>query len=217
MYRRPFLQRTAPSSVVVFRALQLGDMLCAVPALRALRNALPRAHIALVGLPWAQQFVERFPGYLDEFIPFPGHPLLPEQPVRHEALASFYAGMCARQFALAIQLHGSGDVSNDIVSGFGADAMAGFCRRSVPGRPRLAPSAFQNEQIHAKSISRHPKIYSEHASFVAFRHYVRQILPVRLSLHPPAIQPSIVTQAGAARMAGAVNHNESTRSKWGSP
>ena len=136
MYRRSFLQRTAPSSVVVFRALQLGDMLCAVPALRALRNALPHAHIALVGLPWAQQFVARFPGYLDEFIPFPGHPLLPEQPVRHEALADFYAGMCARQFALAIQLHGSGDVSNDIVSGFSADAMAGFCRGEAVTRER---------------------------------------------------------------------------------
>jgi ADP-heptose:LPS heptosyltransferase len=136
MYRRPLLQRLAPSSVVVFRALQLGDMLCAVPALRALRNALPRAHIALVGLPWAQQFAERFPGYLDEFIPFPGHPLLPEQPVRHEALADFYARMCARQFALAIQLHGSGDVSNDIVSGFGADVMAGFCRGEPVTRER---------------------------------------------------------------------------------
>jgi ADP-heptose:LPS heptosyltransferase len=136
MYRRPLLQRLDPPSVVVFRALHLGDMLCAVPALRALRNRLPRAHIALVGLPWAQQFADRFSGYVDEFIPFPGHPLLPEQPVQHEALPGFYAGLCARQFALAIQLHGSGDVSNDIVSGFGAAAMAGFCRGDAVARER---------------------------------------------------------------------------------
>lgn len=136
MVRRLLLQRLDPQSVVVFRALHLGDMLCAVPALRALRSSLPRAHIALVGLPWAQQFADRFPGYIDEFIPFPGHPLLPEQPVDHAALADFYAGLCARQFALAIQLHGNGDVSNDIVSGFGAGAMAGFCHAEALTRER---------------------------------------------------------------------------------
>jgi ADP-heptose:LPS heptosyltransferase len=132
LFRRPLLQRLAPASVAVFRALPLGDMLCAVPALRALRAALPGAHIALVGLPGSQQFVQRFPGYIDECIPFPGHPMLPEQPVRQEALAGFYTGMCARRFDLAIQLHAGGDagsdVGNDIVSGFGAGAMAGFCR-----------------------------------------------------------------------------------------
>jgi ADP-heptose:LPS heptosyltransferase len=131
MRRRPLLHRFAPSSVIVFRALQLGDMLCAVPALRALRAALPQARIALVGLPWAQQFTDRFAAYVDEFIAFPGHPLLPEQPVRHEGLAPFYAGLCARHVDLALQLHGSGDVSNDVVSGFGAGMMAGF-RRGEP-------------------------------------------------------------------------------------
>jgi ADP-heptose:LPS heptosyltransferase len=136
MARRPLLHRLDPASLVVFRALQLGDMLCAVPALRALRTALPRAHIALVGLPWAQQFAQRFNAYIDEFIAFPGHPLLPEQPVRHEALAGFYAGLCARRFDLALQLHGSGDVSNDIVSGFGAGVMAGFCRGGAVRRAR---------------------------------------------------------------------------------
>jgi ADP-heptose:LPS heptosyltransferase len=136
MSRRPLLHRFAPSSIVVFRALQLGDMLCAVPALRALRIALPQARIALVGLPWAQQFADRFSGYVDEFIPFPGHPLLPEQPVRQEGLTGFYAGLCARRFDLALQLHGSGDVSNDIVSGFGAAAMAGFCRGDPVARAR---------------------------------------------------------------------------------
>jgi ADP-heptose:LPS heptosyltransferase len=128
MQRRPLLRRLDMSSIVIFRALQLGDMLCAVPALRALRSTAPRAHIALVGLPWAQQFADRFSGYIDEFIPFPGHPLLPEQPVQQEALARFYTSLCAREFGLALQMHGSGDVTNDIVSGFGAKALAGYCR-----------------------------------------------------------------------------------------
>lgn len=136
MIRRSLLQRLDLSSIVVFRALQLGDMLCAVPALRALRAAVPRAHIALIGLPWAQQFADRFGSYIDEFIPFPGHPLLPEQPVQHAGLARFYTSLCTRKFGLAIQLHGSGDVANDIVGGFGARAIAGYCRGDAVMRDR---------------------------------------------------------------------------------
>ena len=128
MHRRPLLQRLDVPSVAVFRALPLGDMLCAVPALRALRKALPHARIVLVGLPWASQFAARFNSYIDEFVSFPGHPLLPEQTVDHGALANFYADMCARGFALAIQLHGASEVGNDIAGGFGARVLVGSHR-----------------------------------------------------------------------------------------
>jgi ADP-heptose:LPS heptosyltransferase len=128
MRRRSFLHRHDIRSVIVFRAFPLGDMLCSVPALRALRAALPNARIVLTGLPWATQFAQRFDAYLDGFIPFPGHPLLPEQAVRHDELTSYYVSLCKQGFDLALQLHGSGDVSNHIVAGFGAGAMAGFTR-----------------------------------------------------------------------------------------
>ena len=120
------LQWVGDGSVAVFRALYLGDMLCAVPALRALRAAMPRARIVLVGLPWAAQFARRYNAYIDDFIAFPGHPDLPEQPVLPYAQEEFYSHMRAQGFALALQMHGSGEVSNGIVGAFGARTQAGY-------------------------------------------------------------------------------------------
>jgi ADP-heptose:LPS heptosyltransferase len=114
--------------VAVFRALPgLGDLLCAVPALRALRRGFPGARIAYVGLESTRPLVERYP-YVDEFVAFPGFPGLPEQPPAVGLLPGFFAALRARRLDLAIQLHGAGDVTNRIVARFGAARVAGYRR-----------------------------------------------------------------------------------------
>ena len=115
-----------PQTIAVLRALQLGDLLCAVPAWRALRSAHPAAHIALISLPWARDFVSRFHQYFDEFIEFPGYPGLPEREPLLNRLPQFFAAMQARRFDRVIQMQGNGRIVNGIVFSCGARKTAGF-------------------------------------------------------------------------------------------
>jgi ADP-heptose:LPS heptosyltransferase len=133
------LRESAPRRVAVVRALQLGDLLCAVPALRAVRTALPESEIVLIGLSWARTFVDRYRAYLDGFREFPGWPGLPEQPPRWEGVPAFLAAMQAEQFDLVLQLHGSGALTNPLVALLGAKRTAGFY---LPGGYRPDPDLF---------------------------------------------------------------------------
>ncbi|RYE29846.1 MAG: LPS biosynthesis glycosyltransferase, partial [Sphingobacteriaceae bacterium] len=94
--------------IVVFRALQLGDLLCSIPAFRALRTTYPEAKITLVGLPWAESLLTRFSDYFDAFIAFPGYPGLPEQEINPQKITAFLQEIQAQNFDLALQMQGNG-------------------------------------------------------------------------------------------------------------
>lgn len=112
--------------ILVFRALPgLGDLLCAVPALRAIRRMRPDVEIVLVGLPSTAPLVRRFPASVDRFLPFPGFPGLPERPADVRRLPGFLASVQSWRADLAIQLHGSGDLTNAVTALFGARTIAG--------------------------------------------------------------------------------------------
>jgi ADP-heptose:LPS heptosyltransferase len=110
----------------IVRALHLGDMLCAVPALRSLRAGYPEAHVTLIGLPWARELVGRLPQYLDAFEEFPSFPGIPERPLEPMRISAFLHWAQLTPFDLAVQLHGSGSHINEFVALLGARRTAGF-------------------------------------------------------------------------------------------
>lgn len=112
--------------ILIFRALQLGDMLCSLPALRALREAHEAAEVTLLGLPWARTLLRHIGRYVDRFEEFPGYPGIPERDVDWTAWPGFLARMQAAELDAVIQMHGSGRISNAICRRVGGRLHAGY-------------------------------------------------------------------------------------------
>jgi len=123
-----------PRRIAVFRALYLGDMLVAVPALRSLRRRYPSAEITLIGLPWAASFAERFGHLIDRFLPFPGFPGIDEIPYDAAATTAFIAEQCDYHYDIVIQMHGSGSTSNPFAIALGGTVTIGYFVGQQPAR-----------------------------------------------------------------------------------
>jgi len=136
--------------IAVVRALHgLGDMLCAVPALTALRRTHPNAEISLIGLAACSWMIDRFGALLDALVPFPGFPGIPEQPYSPAALDRFVARARSAPFDLAIQMHGSGTASNAFTTMLGARLTAGLYDTTRPRPPgKFFPYPRRGSEVH---------------------------------------------------------------------
>ncbi|HEY9880580.1 MAG TPA: glycosyltransferase family 9 protein [Leptolyngbyaceae cyanobacterium] len=142
----------ATGRIGVVRSLPgLGDLLCSVPALRALRAAFPAAHITLLGLPGTQWFAERFHTLVDDWLAFPGFPGIPEGWRGAQPVIEFLARMQANPFDLAIQMHGNGSYMNAFTQLLRAQQVAGFY---VPGQFCPDPDTFLPYPEHESEIGR---------------------------------------------------------------
>ncbi len=145
-----------PQNVAVVRALEgLGDLLCSVPALRALKASLPDARITLIGLPSARAFVRRYSHYLEDFLEFPGYPGIPERPLDVPRATRFFSRSHRAGFDLALQMHGSGLVSNAFTMMLGAKRTAGFF---LPGLYCPADDSFLAYPSDQPEIRRHLRL-----------------------------------------------------------
>jgi len=140
-----------PKRIAVFRALQLGDLLVTVPFFRALRRAFPAAEITLLGIAWARTFAKRYSRYIDAFIEFPGYPGLPECTPAAAQFDDFLRRVRSERFDVALQIHGSGRISNRIIAMLGARATGGFyeARATAPDYDLFAPYPDGHEIIRS--------------------------------------------------------------------
>jgi ADP-heptose:LPS heptosyltransferase len=108
--------------VLVLRALGLGDLLVAVPALRALRRAHPDHRIVLA-TPRALAPVVELIGAVDELLPSPGPPGAGVAPLRWNRPAP----------ELAVNLHGTGPQSHAVLDALRPHRRIGFAAPGWPG------------------------------------------------------------------------------------
>lgn len=121
-------------SLAIVRASRIGDFICATPAFRSLRAALPDVQITLIALPIVRELFVRCTA-LDRFVPFPGFPGIAEQFFNARRAVSFFDRLQSQKFDLALQMHGTGVYSNTFTLMLGARATAGFVRGGDrPGR-----------------------------------------------------------------------------------
>jgi len=145
------MKKTCQFKIAILRALQLGDLLCAIPAIRSLRAAYPNAEITLLGLPWAQSFVKRFSEYFDRFLHFPGYLGLPEQSYSPEAWEKFAETMREEQFDLVLQMQGNGTIVNSMLQSLDIKQLAGF----HPAACSEDSNLFIEYPEHVHEIERH--------------------------------------------------------------
>ncbi len=127
---------TDATRIAVVRMLPgVGDLLCAVPALRAMRRAAPTAEVTFIGLPGSYWFADRFAAYIDRWAPCSSCPGLPESTPDDLAHARFMAAARAADFDIAVQMHGDGRATNAFTAALGANRWGGLCSvgTEVPG------------------------------------------------------------------------------------
>jgi len=115
-----------PRKILVSRPGRLGDLLLAVPALRALKSSFPAAEIALITQPRLRRLASRY-AYVDRFLAFPGFPGMPSLIGRRQTVA--FLRRCQDEgYDLVLQCQGREPAAAIFASLLGGRFIAGYCR-----------------------------------------------------------------------------------------
>jgi ADP-heptose:LPS heptosyltransferase len=134
-------------SIGVLVASGIGDLVSAVPALRALRSTYPRATLTVLGDHWHEGFLQGRPGPWDGAEPVPRTDGVCRFDGEGGAALRTWAQDRRGSYDLVVQLHGGGAHSNEVVAALGPRFGVGSWTpgavdldrqvRYVPGRPEV--------------------------------------------------------------------------------
>jgi ADP-heptose:LPS heptosyltransferase len=205
------------SLLLVRLRVGLGDLLCTVPAVRALRAARPDLHVALTSWPETAGVVARLAPWVDELVPFPGAPGIPERPP-DGTLPDWSAAMAARGWDLALQVYGDNPAASAVTAGVGARLTGGFAPRALPD---LDPALHLPYPHALHEVARHLRLF-EHLGLPAGADPALELPLTDADEHaaaalglPPGASPSSTRVPRPP--AGAGRSSASPRSRTGSP
>lgn len=143
--------------IAVLRATALGDLVFALPALAALREAYPQAELVYLGREWHRAFLPgRLPGP-HRVVAIP--PARSKEEIRQGFVidpaveVAFINQMQAEHFDLAIQLHGAGEYSNPFLKAFAPRYAIGLKSPRALSLDRWIPyQYYQNEVIRVLEV-----------------------------------------------------------------
>lgn len=113
-------QTPCSPTVLVLRALKIGDLLVAVPALKGIRATFPRHKVVLAAPAWLSPLVDLIPA-IDELLPVPD--------------LSFPLPAAFHGVDVAINLHGNGEQSRALLAGLSPIRRIGHGAPGWPGPP----------------------------------------------------------------------------------
>lgn len=151
----PVLEKfDAVSRIAVLRGGGLGDLIFALPAMAALKAAYPGSTITLLGTPIHKALLAAVQSPVDDVVVLPFAEGV--RPGKEEAaeLDRFFASMRARNFDVAVQLHGGGRYSNPFLLRLGARHTAGTRTADAARLERTVPYLYyQHEPLRALEVA----------------------------------------------------------------
>ncbi|MFP3461802.1 glycosyltransferase family 9 protein [Arthrobacter globiformis] len=142
------------ASIAVLRGGGLGDLMYALPAVAALKAAYPEASVTLLCTPVQAELLSQTAGPADETVILPFAEGVRPGPEDHHELERFFAAMRARNFDLAVQLHGGGRYSNPFLLRLGARHTVGTRTPDAAPLERTVPYVYyQHEPLRALEVA----------------------------------------------------------------
>jgi ADP-heptose:LPS heptosyltransferase len=121
------------NKIAVLRAGALGDFIVALPALKAIRLAYPKAEIILLGRPWQEKFLVKNRAYIDRVIVIPARKGIRDEDFEDDeaTLHAFYKKMCEEKFDIAVNMQGNGISANTFINALNAKCTAGLTSKNA--------------------------------------------------------------------------------------